>query len=114
MFCAWLPADLQATTHKTKVSHPGSTTKGMKDIHRLAETQHGLIRRSQALQLGYPGRQVERMVSSRRLEPAARSVYRVPGSVSTHPQRLLAAVWRRGDGALAARLAAGALWELPG
>ena len=86
----------------------------MEDIEKLAETQHALVRRDQLLTLGYSVGQVDGLVSRRRLERAARSVYRIPGSVPTYRQLLLAKVWGAGVGATAARRAGASLWRLPG
>src|SRR5262249_5396034 len=73
----------------------------------------GLVTRAQLVALGYRTGQIERMVSGGRLERIARAVYRIPGSVPTSRQRLLAEVWAAGHGAVATDRAAAALWRIP-
>ncbi len=86
----------------------------MDPILELAARQHSLIGREQALALGITPGQINARVRRGRLEPAARGVYRVPGSVATWEQRLLAAVLATGPDAAASRRSAAALWRLPG
>ncbi len=86
----------------------------MDRILELAARQHSLIGREQALALGMTPGQINARVRRGRLEVAARGVYRVPGSVPTWEQRLMAAVLATGAGAAASRCSAGALWRLPG
>lgn len=86
----------------------------MEPIEVLAERQHGLIDREQALAYGMTTGQVSARLRSRRWEPAARAVYRIPGSVPTWEQQLLAAVLAAGAGAAASRRSAAALWRFPG
>jgi very-short-patch-repair endonuclease len=83
-------------------------------MRRLAEQQHGLIAREQALASGMSSNQIGGRLRRGTWERVARNVYRIPGSVPTWEQRLLAAVWATGPSAAASRRAAAALWKLPG
>ena len=86
----------------------------METIEVLAERQHGLIARGQALAHGMSPGRIDARVRAGRWEPAARAVYRIPGSVRTWEQRLLAAVLAAGPVAAASRRSAAALWKVPG
>jgi hypothetical protein len=86
----------------------------METMRRLAEQQHGLFSREQALTHGMNSNQIGGHLRRGSLERVARTVYRVPGSVPTWEQRLLAAVWAAGAGAAACRHSAAALWRIPG
>ena len=77
----------------------------------LAEHQHALVRRSQALEL-VAARGLDRHLAAGRLHTPWPSVYRVPGGPRTAEQALLAAVWAAGDGAAAYGRSAGWLWGL--
>lgn len=84
----------------------------MDRILELAERQHSLIGREQALAHGMTRGQIDARVRSGRWEKAARGVYRVCGSVPTWEQRLMTAVLATGG--VASRSSAAALWRLPG
>ncbi len=86
----------------------------MDPILELAAEQHGLIAREQALAYGMTPGQIGARVRRGRFDAIARGVYRVPGSVPTWQQGLMAAVLATGAGAAASRRAAAALWRLPG
>ena len=86
----------------------------MEPMRRLAERQHGLITREQALTSGMTSNQIGARLRRGAWDRVARNVYRMPGSVPTWEQRLLAAVWATGPAAVASRRAAAALWRLPG
>lgn len=86
----------------------------MDRINELAERQHSLIGREQALAHGMTIHQIEGRLRSGRWRIAARGVYRVVGAVQTWEQRVLAAVLAAGIGAAATRRSAAALWRLPG
>src|SRR4051794_24347730 len=86
----------------------------MKLIYEYAEAHHGLIRRADALSLGVTKPELDALIRGGQLQRAGRSVYRVPGSVPTWHQRLLAAVWAVGDGAAASHRSAAALAKVPG
>lgn len=80
----------------------------------LAAAQHGLIARGQALDRGLTPGQIDGRVRQGRWELAGRGVYRIPGSVATWQQRVMAAVLATGAPAAASRRTAAALWRLPG
>lgn len=86
----------------------------MDRILELAARQHSVIGREQMLAHGMTPGQIDARVRRKRLEIAGRGVYRIPGSVRTWEQRLLAAVLAAGIGAAASRVSAAALWRLPG
>jgi hypothetical protein len=97
-----------------RVSHPAGILDAMDRINELAERQHSLIGREQALAHGMSTRQIEGRLRTGRWRIAARGVYAVVGSLQTWEQRLLAAVLAAGLGAAASRRSAAALWHLPG
>src|SRR5205814_9195961 len=74
---------------------------GMERIQEFAERHHALIRRRDAEHLGVTKSEFDAMVRHGRLERLAHCVYRVPGSVPTWRQRMLAAVWSKGADAVA-------------
>src|SRR5437868_5471482 len=86
----------------------------MERIQEFAERHHALIRRRDAEHLGVTKSEFDAMVRHDRLERVGHCVYRVPGSVPTWRQRLLAAVWSKGADAVASDLSAAALWRVPG
>jgi very-short-patch-repair endonuclease len=86
----------------------------METMRRMAEQQHGLFSRGQALTHGMNSNQIGGHLRRGTLDRVARTVYRVPGSVPTWEQQLLAAVWAAGAGAAASRQSAAALWRIPG
>jgi hypothetical protein len=86
----------------------------METMRRLAEEQHGLISREQALAHGMNSNQIGARLRRGTWERVARNVYRIPGSVPSWEHRVLAAVWAAGAGAAASRLTAAALWKMPG
>lgn len=86
----------------------------MDRILELAARQHGVIGREQALALGMTRGEVDRRVRSGRWQACGRAAYRIPGSVPTWEQRLMAQVLATGTGAAASRRSAAALWKLPG
>jgi very-short-patch-repair endonuclease len=96
------------------MSHLAGRISVMETMRRLAEQQHGLISREQALTHGMSSNQIGARIRRGTWERVARNVYRMPGSVRTWEQRLLAAVWAAGMGAAASRRSAAALWRLPG
>ncbi|MGI8810625.1 MAG: type IV toxin-antitoxin system AbiEi family antitoxin domain-containing protein [Acidimicrobiales bacterium] len=86
----------------------------MDTMRRLAEQQHGLISREQALANGMNSNQIGARLRRGTWEHVTRNVYRVPGSVPTWEQQMLAAVWAAGHGSAASRESAAALWRIPG
>jgi len=86
-------------------------TDPLAPVLALAEHQHALIRRHQALEL-VTARCLDRHLATGRLHVPWPSVYRVPGAPRTPEQALLAAVWAAGDGAAAYGRSAAWLWGL--
>ena len=80
-------------------------------VFAIAEHQHGLVRRSQALEV-VTARRLDRHLAASRFHIPWPSVYRVPGAPRTAEQSLLAAVWAAGDGAAAYGRSAAWLWGL--
>lgn len=84
----------------------------LSELWSIAERQHGLILRRQAVGLAGEPR-VDRLVGAGRLLAVGTGVYRVPGAPRTTEQQLLAAVLAAGpDCALASGRSAGWLWGL--
>ena len=78
----------------------------------VAQRQHALITRAQALELGVHRRTIARLLQAGRLEVASRGVYRVGGSTRTWEQRALSFVLAAGEEAVVSHLAAAHLWTL--
>jgi very-short-patch-repair endonuclease len=79
---------------------------------RLAERQHGLVTRQQALTTGMSERSLDRRVASARLHVIHPGVYRFPGTVRSWQQDVLAAcLYTHG---VASHRSAAALWSLSG
>ena len=84
----------------------------LENLWTLAERQHGLVLRDQALEVINEQR-VDRMLAAGRLEVVGTGVYRVPGSPRTPEQQLLTAVRAAGlHTAVASGRSAGWLWGL--
>lgn len=86
----------------------------MKKLIKLAERQHSVFHRSQALKCGVSPEQLLAMIRDGRIERAVRNVYRMAGSVRTWKQKLMIAVLAAGPGAAVSGRAAAALWGVPG
>jgi hypothetical protein len=82
-------------------------------LAQLAVSQHGLVTRSQGLGL-LNSQQLQRRLASGRLVRVRPGVYRFAGARVSWEQQLLAACLAAGEGAAVARLAAAALWVMPG
>ncbi|CAN5193601.1 DUF559 domain-containing protein [soil metagenome] len=82
-------------------------------MRALAATQHGLVSRAQAREVGATF-EILRRCTALEWEPAGSSVLRLVGSVATDHQRCMAAVLSAGRGALASGITAAFLWSLPG
>jgi GNAT superfamily N-acetyltransferase len=78
----------------------------------IAELQLGLVARRQLLRHGVPPTTIDSAVSSGRLRPVHRAVYRLPGAPDGADVRLLAAVLAAGPGAVASHGTAAWLWDL--
>ncbi|QGG93744.1 type IV toxin-antitoxin system AbiEi family antitoxin domain-containing protein [Actinomarinicola tropica] len=72
----------------------------------LARTQHGLVTRDQAFELGATSGMLSRRARSGRIERVLPGVLRIGGAPVTFAQRLLGAVLWAGEGALASHRAA--------
>jgi hypothetical protein len=83
-------------------------------IAALAERQHGLFTRVQALGAGATRTAIEHRLRHRRWLAVTTGVYRLPGPKLTWHQRLQAAILGAGAGSVASHASAAALWELPG
>jgi predicted transcriptional regulator of viral defense system len=81
-------------------------------ITQLAESQHGLISRAQALELGLSAEAIQRRLSCGRWTAIHEGVYRVGGSVASLAQSRLAAVLAVGPVAAVSHRAAADVWGL--
>jgi very-short-patch-repair endonuclease len=85
-----------------------------RNLARLAESQHGVLRRDQVISLGVGRRSIARRLDTGSWEVMYRGVYRLAGSARTFKQRAVAACFAAGPGAVISHRAAGVLWSLPG
>jgi hypothetical protein len=83
-------------------------------LHRLADSQFGLICIDQYDRIGLTPRLVERRTAAGRLEWLSPRVLRVVGSQRTSWQHALAATMDAGDDAAVSHVAAAAFYGLPG
>ncbi len=83
-------------------------------VAHIAERQHGVISRGQALRIGITRRAISGRTSSGRWEPVHRGVYRIAGSVPTWHQQVMAACLAAGSDAVASHRTAATLWSIPG
>jgi len=83
-------------------------------LTRLAEKQHGVYSRAQALGCGLSSDTIDRRVSSAAWERLYPGIYRLAGVRATWKQSLLAACLAWGAGAVSSHRAAAALRELVG
>jgi very-short-patch-repair endonuclease len=81
-------------------------------LHRLASAQHALVTTRQLRELGLTFEAIGRKVEHRQLERVHRGVYRIPGSVHTFEQTVLAACWAHGGTSAASHRCAAQLWDL--
>jgi very-short-patch-repair endonuclease len=87
--------------------------KGLEpDIVAVAERQHGVVSRRQALDAGVPQCRIDGHVRTGRLRPRQRGVYEIPGMATSHAP-YMAACLASGPGAVLAGRTAGYLWQLP-
>jgi very-short-patch-repair endonuclease len=92
---------------------PRDTESADLAIGRLAESQHGVFSRRQAVALGVSSRQIQHRTSQGRWDSPLRAVYRIVGSGDDRQALMAAALWA-GDGALLSHGAAGAAWGIEG
>lgn len=78
----------------------------------VAERQHGLLRRHQALELGVSNGELKTKVKTRRLVPLHPGVYHLDSVMPTWRTEVLAAVFAAGPDALASHRTAGVLYGL--
>ncbi len=84
------------------------------ELLRLAEAQHGLVRRQQARLLGLSDSSIDRLVTGPHWEPVTGQVIRRVGSAPNRGQRVLAAVLDAGPGARLSHRSAAAWWGVRG
>ena len=84
------------------------------EIEALAARQHGLVTWHQALALGLTRSAIAHRLARGRWQRVWPGVYRLAAAPVTCHQQLLAAVLAAGDGAVASRRSAAALFEIPG
>jgi very-short-patch-repair endonuclease len=78
----------------------------------VAERQHGVVARRQALECGLSRAAVSRRLSSGRLIALHQGVYRLAGAPETWHQRLLGACLAAGPSAVASHRSAARVWRL--
>lgn len=83
-------------------------------MHELAASQHGIFTLEQARAAGMTPSAVQHQLRTGRWGVVRPGVYRVPGSVRTWEQRVMAAVLAAGPGAAASHRSAAALLGIPG
>lgn len=81
-------------------------------IASLAARQHGVVSRTQLLELGFSRRMIEHRLECGRLHLLHRGVYAVGHPVPSGHGRWLAAVLAGGQGAILSHRSAAALWKL--
>jgi hypothetical protein len=83
-------------------------------LAEIAEGQHGLITRLQAIRCGADDAFILRQVRRGRWQRVRRSVFRITGAPVTPAQTLMAEVLAAGASTVSARTTAAALWRVPG
>jgi very-short-patch-repair endonuclease len=100
------------------MDNPGSVRahneSGDAAIAAIADAQHGVFGRQQAMELGLSARQIQSRITEQLWEVVFRGVYRVIGARQTLQQSAMAAALYAGDGALISHGTAGLLWEIEG
>src|SRR2546423_841893 len=87
-------------------------SKSVPSVWTLAGRQHGVVTRTQLLELGFSAQAIKHRVGKRRLHPVARGVYVVGRPELTKNGRWMAAVMSCGPGALISHEDAAALFEI--
>ena len=82
------------------------------EVGRLARSQHGVVARSQLIELGMSASGVDAWVERERLQVVLRGVYSIAHAPLTRRGWLMAAVLASGRGAVASHRTAASLWEL--
>ncbi|MGI8983232.1 MAG: type IV toxin-antitoxin system AbiEi family antitoxin domain-containing protein, partial [Acidimicrobiales bacterium] len=83
-------------------------------VAALAERQHGVFGRGQAVALGVTPSAVQHRLRTGRWELVRPGLYRLPGSPRTWEQRLMAVTLAAGPGAVASHCSSAALLGLAG
>jgi hypothetical protein len=83
-------------------------------MEALASTQHGLLSRTQAFELGLSSKAIEHGLRNRHWHRVGRGVYRLAGAIETPRLRAMTAVLAAGEGAALSHKSAAALHDLPG
>lgn len=81
-------------------------------VWRLAESQHGVVNRTQLLELGLSPDAIKHRIANARLHPVGRGVYAVGRPWLSRLGRWIAAVLSCGPDAVLSHRSAGALWEI--
>jgi hypothetical protein len=95
------------------LEQPVSPVSPDQAIAHLAASQHGVFTWDQALACGVSPEMVRTRVAARRWERLGKGVYRLAGAPETWRQKLLAACFSAGPGAVASHRAAAGLYRLP-
>lgn len=82
------------------------------DVKTVAQSQHGLLRRGQALELGGTQAEIEWRLQSKRLDQLHPGVYHLDAITPTWNTEVLAGVFAAGPDAAASHRTAGVLYEL--
>jgi hypothetical protein len=82
------------------------------EVWQLVERQHGVISRSQLLELGFSAKAIKHRVAAGRLHPVWRCVYAAGRPQLTRHGRWMAAVLTCGPDAVLSHESASALWEI--
>lgn len=94
---------------------PGSVAQVVgaeRHLDVLAQSQHGLVTRSQAVELSISSARIGHRLRSGRWQSIHPGVYRLPGTPRTLQQRILGACLAAGPSAMASHRSAGWLWGL--
>jgi very-short-patch-repair endonuclease len=83
-------------------------------VGRLAERQHGLVTRAQAIEAGLSEKAMRHRVAAGRWLASAPGVYRLAGAAPSWESHVLGRVLVAGPGAVASHRTAAALWRLDG
>ena len=86
--------------------------RASKQAWDLARRQHGVIARSQLIELGFTAKAIKHRVTIGRLRPIWRGVYAVGRPELTQDGRWMAAVLACGPGAVLSHESAAALWRI--
>ena len=84
------------------------------ELHRLAETQHGVVSRAQLFLLGFTPDQIYKRLSSGRWTADAPRVIGLPGAPRTDARAAMTAVLDAGSGAILSHRSSAASWGIPG